>query len=135
MLAHEHLGCKHVLPFRVKDLNLSLCVICGQIKPNERLVDSPTSLDRVLTCIKEWGSYGHLEYFESWSKLKTFTALKLTRKGASRLRQCSSGIRTPSVGTCIAIAHRFSSKRETARSLYGIAHVSKRTVRESVRLT
>ena len=29
-----------------KDLNLSLCIICGQIKPNERLVKNPTSHDK-----------------------------------------------------------------------------------------
>ena len=47
-----------------KDLNLSLCIICGQIKPNERLAKNPTSHDRVLTCLQKWASYGHLEYFE-----------------------------------------------------------------------
>ena len=36
--------------------------------------------DRVLTYIQEWASYGHLEYFESSSKLKTFTAQKLKDK-------------------------------------------------------
>ena len=59
-----------------KDVNLSLRIICGQIKPNERLVKNPTSQDRVLTCLQKWVSYGPLEYFESWSKLKTFTAQK-----------------------------------------------------------
>ena len=99
-----------------KDLNLSLCIICGQIKPNERLVKNPTSHDRVSTYLQKRASYGHLEYFESWSKLKTFTAQKLNDKGASWHRQCSSGIRTPSVGSYIAIAHRFSSKRGTAQA-------------------
>ena len=56
-----------------KDINLSLRIICGQIKPNERLVKNPTSQDRVLTCLQKWVSYGPLEYFESWSKLKTIT--------------------------------------------------------------
>ena len=60
-----------------KDLNLSLCIICGQIKPNERLVKNPTSHDRVLTCLQKWSSC------ESWSKLKTFTSQKLKDKGAS----------------------------------------------------
>ena len=108
MLAHEHLG--YILPFYVfysvkvssstetreaKDINLSLRIICGQIKPNERLVKNPTSQDRVLTCLQKWASYGPLEYFESWSKLKTFTAQKLKYKEASWHRQCLSGIRTP----------------------------------------
>ena len=92
-----------------------------QFKPNERLVEKPTSHDRVVTCLQEWPSYAHLEYFESWSKLKTFTTQKLKHKGASWHRECSSGVRTPSKGSYIAIAHRFSSKRETARCLYGNA--------------
>ena len=54
----------------------------AKIKPNERLVEKPTSHDRVLTWIQEWASYAPLEYFESWSKLKTFTAQKLKDKGA-----------------------------------------------------
>ena len=78
-----------------KDINLSLYIICGQIKPNERLVKNPTSQDRVLKCLQKWASYGPLEYFESRSKLKTFTAQKLKDKEASWHRQCSSGIRTP----------------------------------------
>ena len=88
----------------------------AKIKPNERLVEK---LTWVLTCIQEWPSYAHLEYFESWSKLKTFTAQKLKDKGASWHRQCLSGGRRPSIGSYIAIAHRFSSKRETALGLYG----------------
>jgi len=104
-------------PGEAKDLNLSLCIICGQIKPKERLVKNPTSHDRALMCLQKWASYGHLEYFESWSKLKTFTAQKLEDKGASWHRLCSSGIRTSSIGSYIAIAHRFSTKRGTARSL------------------
>ena len=79
-----------------KDINLSLYIICGQIKPNERLVKNPTSQDRVLKCYKNGLLiYGPLEYFESRSKLKTFTAQKLKDKEASWHRQCSSGIRTP----------------------------------------
>ena len=78
-----------------KDINLSLYIICGQIKPNERLVKNPTSQDRVLKCLQKWASYGPLEYLESRSKLKTFTAQKLKDKEASWHRQCSSGIRTP----------------------------------------
>ena len=54
------------------------------------------------------------------SKLKTFTALKLKDKRASWQRVCSSGIRTPYIETYIAIA----------RSLYGNAQESERTVRE-----
>ena len=62
----------------VKDLNLSLCIICQQIKPNKRLVMT-----------QNWRTYknkrltDHLECFESWSTLKTFTAQKLKDKGAS----------------------------------------------------
>ena len=56
------------------------------------------------------------------SKLKTFTALKLKDKRASWQRECSSGIRTPYIETYIAIA----------RSLYGNAQASERTVRERV---
>ena len=59
-----------------KDINLSLYIICGQIKPNERLVKNPTSQDRVLKCLQKWASYGPLEYFESRSKLKTPSHLK-----------------------------------------------------------
>ena len=92
------------------------CIICGQIKGNERLAENPTSHDRVLTWIQEWASYGHLEYFESRSKLKTFTALKLKDKRASWHRVCSSGIRTPYIETYIAIA----------RSLYGNVQASER---------
>ena len=79
----------------VKDLNLSLCIICRQIKPNERLVMT-----------ENWGTYknerltDHLEFFKSWSKLKTFTAQKLKDKGASWYTQCSSGIRAPSIREC-----------------------------------
>ena len=46
---------------------------------------------------ENWGTYknkrltDHLECFESWSKLKTFTAQKLKDKGASWYTQCSSG--------------------------------------------
>ena len=109
------------------------CVLfVAKIKPNARLVDKPTSHDRVLTCIQEWPSCAHLEYFESWLKLKTFTAQKLKDKGVSWHRQCSSGVRTPSVGSYIAFAHRFSRQRETARGLYKNAYASKRMVRERV---
>jgi len=79
----------------VKDLNLSLCIIRRQIKPNERLVMT-----------ENWRTYknkrltGRLECFESWSKLKTFTAQKLKDKGASWYTQCSSGIKTPSIREC-----------------------------------
>lgn len=92
------------------------CIICDQINANERLAENLTSDDRVLTWIQEWASYGHLEYFESRSYLKTFTALKLKDKGASWHRVCSSGIRTPYIETYIAIA----------RSLYGNAQASER---------
>ena len=79
-----------------KDINLSLYIICGQIKPNERLVKNPTSQERVLKCLQKWASYGPLEYFESRSKFKNaFTPQKLKDKEASSHRQCSSGIRTP----------------------------------------
>ena len=116
-----------------KDLNLYFCVsFVAKLKPNERLVEKPTSHDRVLTCIQECPSYAHLEYFESWLKLKTFTAQKLKDKGVSWHRQCSSGVRMPSIGSYIAIAHRFSSQRVTARGLYENAYASKRTVRERV---
>lgn len=96
--------------------HFKFCIICGQIKANERLAENPTSHDRVLTWIQEWASYGHLEYFESRLKLKTFTALKLQDKGASWHRVCSSGIRTPCIETYIAIA----------RSLYGNVQASER---------
>ena len=85
-----------------------LCVLfLAKIKPNARLVEKPTSHDRVLTCIQEWLSYAHLEHFERWLKLKTFTAQKLKDKGVSWHRQCSSGVRTPSIGSYIAFTHRF----------------------------
>ena len=104
----------------------------AKLKPNERLVEKPTSHDRVFTRTQEWPSHAHLEYFESWLKLKTFTAQKLKDKGVSWHRQCLSGVRTPSMGSYIAIAHRFSSQRETARDLYENACASKRTVRKRV---
>ena len=72
--------------------------------------------DRVLTYIQEWVSYGHLEYCESWSKLKR------SQHKSLRIKKCSSGITTPSTRSHIAIAHRFSIKRESAHSLYGNAH-------------
>ena len=113
--------------------NFFLCIInfVSKIKPNARFVDKPTSHD-VLPCIQEWPSCAHLEYFESWLKLKTFTVQKLKDKGVSSHRQCSSGVRTPSVGSYIAFAHRFWRQRETARGLYENAYASKRMVRESV---
>ena len=67
-----------------KDLNLYFCVLfVAKLKPNERLVEKPTSHNRVFTCIQEWPSYAYLEYFESWLKIKTFTAQKLKDKGVS----------------------------------------------------
>ena len=51
-------------------------------------MENATSHERVLTCMQEWASYGHLEYFKSWSKLTTFTAQKLKEKGAWWHRHC-----------------------------------------------
>ena len=81
---------------------------------------------RVLTYIQEWAFYGHLEYFESWSKRSQLKRL--------RIKKCSNGIRTPSIGSYVAITRTFSIKRETARSLYGNAHAGQQagTVREKV---
>ena len=91
VLPHEHLG--YILPLRLlPSLNVKLYSNWRDqrpqfkfvyYKPNERLVEKPTSYDRVLTCIQEWPSNAHLEYLKSWSKLKMCTAQKLKDKGAS----------------------------------------------------
>ena len=73
VLTQEHLG--YILPFYVtypvymSSSNRDWRDQRPQFKflhclwPNERLVGNPTSHMRVLTCIQEWASYGHLEYF------------------------------------------------------------------------
>ncbi|KAL9964664.1 hypothetical protein ACROYT_G028339 [Oculina patagonica] len=73
-----------------KDLKLSLCIICQEIR-NEELVVKPTSHERILACIQEWASYGVLNYFESSSKLKEFTAQELEDKGAWH-RECYQNV-------------------------------------------
>ena len=47
----------------IKDVNLRLCIICDQIKPNERLMEHPSSHDKVLMCIQELVSYGPFRIF------------------------------------------------------------------------
>ena len=94
MLPHEHLG--YILPLRLLHIltvefyrkwrdQRSPVKFVYYLWPklSQQLVGKPTSQDRVLTYIRQWPSYAHLEYFESWSKLKTFTAQKLKHKGAS----------------------------------------------------
>ena len=74
-----HSKCRVLQRLERPKTSFYVCVLfVAKTKPNERLVEKPTSRDRVLTCIQ-----AHLEYFESWSKLKTFTAQKLKDKRAS----------------------------------------------------
>lgn len=70
-----------------ENLNLSTCIICQTIK-NDHIVENLASHEKVLTCIQQWASYGNLDQFESWSRLRSFTAQELKDKGASWHTQC-----------------------------------------------
>ena len=72
---------------QTKNLDVALCIIC-QLKTDESLVEKPTSYEKILNCVEEWASYGHLSYTEAWEKIRSFSAQELKEKNTTWHRSC-----------------------------------------------
>lgn len=53
-----------------KSFDHNVCLVCrtGTIK---EFVKNPSSHDEVLKSVEEWASYGDIQYFDLWAKLKS----------------------------------------------------------------
>lgn len=70
-----------------KSLDSRLCVIC-QLNTREKLIEQPSSYDRVYNSIREWAKYGVSKYCRTWSKVKNYSPRELEDKKASWHRSC-----------------------------------------------